>query len=564
MTFVMLSRLLEQMDAAKPIELDLLPPTPFAYEWMMREQVRKKSEAEVAHLFRVFAKSDLFFLLRYVCKLSYLHDQWWVDRCREVQAQPDGMIDLWARGHGKSTVITFGKTIQDILTSHGDDPDPKWNGVELTFGIFSHNRPISKAFLRQIKVEFETNELLKSLFTDVLYNEPLKESPKWSENDGITVIRNSNPKEATVEAYGLVDGMPTGKHFHVRVYDDVVTETSVTTHDQQVKTTRAWELSSSLGMPDGVVRIIGTRYDLFDTYATMIERGAATERRHAATDNGRVDGKPVFLSQTAWEKHVREDSPYILSCQQLLNPTPDENAYFRMAETVDKDGRPPTINWYDSSRQLRYVRNYGASDCATKDGAGDYTALGIISIDGKDNWYLRDIWCEQKTSDIWIDQQLSMARQWRPSRFVGEGGVIENVVGPARRKRIKELKAYGWCGGYVTVPRVSDKPTHAIPFQGRWNTGRIFLPRDAKTGESPSWVQSLLLEMRNFPRPPDDQVDMLANLGRALDDLWKGTHPTGEEQPVMRKDSEGNVTVNEKFIKDQIRQIGREVVGRFD
>jgi hypothetical protein len=74
-----------------------------------------------------------------------------------------------------STVITFALTIQDILR------DP-----EVTIGIFSHTRPIAKAFLRQIKQEFERNERLKRWFPDILWADPRKDSPKWSEDEGIT------------------------------------------------------------------------------------------------------------------------------------------------------------------------------------------------------------------------------------------------------------------------------------------------------------------------------------------------------------------------------------------
>ena len=50
---------------------------------------------------------------------------------------------IWSgnsREHAKSEIITFALTIQDILR----DPNE-------TFGIFSHNRPMAKQFLRLIK-----------------------------------------------------------------------------------------------------------------------------------------------------------------------------------------------------------------------------------------------------------------------------------------------------------------------------------------------------------------------------------------------------------------------------
>jgi hypothetical protein len=149
------------------------------------------SEDKVA--LKQLCEEDLFFLLTIGCKRRDVDKGWLYACCREVEAEPDGYLDLWAREHYKSTIITFGKSIQDVLK----DPD------NTTVGIFSHTRPIAKQFLKQIKTELEQNKFLINLFPDVLYPEPQKQSPKWSEDSGLRVKRKSNPKEETFEAWGL-------------------------------------------------------------------------------------------------------------------------------------------------------------------------------------------------------------------------------------------------------------------------------------------------------------------------------------------------------------------------
>src|SRR5882672_10268267 len=71
---------------------------------------------------RLQIRTDLYYLLRYVMNRTDIEHPWMLERIREVQTAPDGHLDLWGRDHRKSTVITFGKTLQDILASHGNDP----------------------------------------------------------------------------------------------------------------------------------------------------------------------------------------------------------------------------------------------------------------------------------------------------------------------------------------------------------------------------------------------------------------------------------------------------------
>ncbi len=280
---------------------------------------------------RWLIRNDLFYLLAVALKRRDMDNDWIFDRCREVQNEPNGCLDLWAREHYKSTIITFGLSIQDILASHGDDPEPRYNGREVTIGIFSHTRGTAKDFLEQIRFELQGNDDLKALFPDVLYENPKSEAPSWGLDTGITVKRNSNPREATVEAWGLVDGQPTGKHFFILNYDDTVEENSVSTPEQIEKTTSRWELSTNLGTEGGWERYAGTKYHLFDTYSVMVERGSVKLRLHPCTRDGTENFEPdncVLKSPDFLAKKRRDQGPYTFGCQLLLDPIADKKQGF--------------------------------------------------------------------------------------------------------------------------------------------------------------------------------------------------------------------------------------------
>lgn len=342
---------------------------------------------------RWLGRNDLFYLLVRLLRRNDANDDWLFARMREVEASPNDHLDLWAREHYKSTVITFALTIQDILK------DP-----EVTVGIFSHTRPVAKGFLVQIMREFQDNAYLKWLYSDVLWADPKSESPKWGEEGGIVVKRKGNPKESTVEAWGLVDGMPTGRHFRLRVYDDVVTRESVTTAEQIKKTTDAWELSENLGVAEergGKVRFIGTRYALQDTYAEMIRRKAVAPRLYPATHNGKFDGIPVFLSQKTWEKMLRTRSRQSIAAQQLQNPMADEDATFRPEWLRSYEIRPRTLNCY-----IMCDPSKGRS------AESDNTAMAVVGVASNGAKYLLDGVCHRMTlSQRWVYLR-GLYRKW--------------------------------------------------------------------------------------------------------------------------------------------------------
>jgi len=97
----------------------------------------------------------------------------------------------------------------------------------------------------------------------------------------LIVQRKGDPRKSTLEACGLVDGQPTGKHFQIRIYDEIVVQNSVTTPEMIQKTTEAFRLSDNLGAEGGTLHIVGTKYHFNDTYSEIERQGIARPRVHA-------------------------------------------------------------------------------------------------------------------------------------------------------------------------------------------------------------------------------------------------------------------------------------------
>jgi len=340
---------------------------------------------------------DRFFLFTAILgRLDGLHP-WLYDRCREVELEPDGFLDLWARFHYKSSLITFAGSIQEIL-----------NNPEITIAVFGHTQSVSTKFVAQVKREFEANPTLRRLYPDVCWLKPKSESAKWSDGEFI-VRRRGNPKEATMEAHGLVDGQPVSRHFDLLIYDDIVTDKSVTTPEQIKKTTEAWELSDSLKSGHGPVRKWhpGTRYHFGDTYGELISRGVLKERRYPATDNGRADGKPVLLTEEVWEQ-TKKAQVSTLAAQFLQNPLSGKERTFEPTWLTRWEIRPSILNVYIMADPSR-----------GRTSNSDRTAIAVIGIDNRSNKYLLDGFCHRmKLSQRW-DSLKHLHKKWQAMPGVG-------------------------------------------------------------------------------------------------------------------------------------------------
>lgn len=423
-----------------------------------------------------------------------------------MQAEPDGMLDLWAREHYKSTIITFGKTIQDVLASHGEDPVmPK----ELSIGIFSHNKDSATDFLKQIKREFESNKLLYDIFPDILWNNPRREASAWS-TEGLIVKKTINAKEVTLQACGVVDSQPIGKHFDVLVYDDVVTANHVATPEMINKTTAMLELSYNLGVEGGVRRFIGTRYHFFDSYKVLMDRGTAKPRLHPAREGGKEDGKAMFLSEESLKEKRRDQGIYTFGCQMLLNPKADSSQGFQ----------EKWLRYYDNVN-LKNLNIYILVDPANKKRKkSDYTVIWTIGIGEDGKVRIIDLIRDRLNLTERTNKIFELARKFNPIHVryeeYGMQADIEHIRG------VMERECYEFSivsvGGSMAK---NDRIKRLVP---KFEQGDILLPRSIHYTDCEGMTLDLIKvfieqEYKAFPVMSHD--DMLDALARAYEPKMK-------------------------------------------
>ncbi len=450
---------------------------------------------------RELCLEDLFFLLYFVLGLKHVNHPWVVDRVREVEELHDDTLDLWSREHWKSSILTYGLVIQEILRN-----------PEERVAIFSHNRGIAKAFLRRIKHTFEQNDLLKTVFADILYTKPDSQSPKWSEDDGIIVKRKGVYNEASVEAWGLIDGMPTSKHFTIRVYDDVVTRESVTTPEQIKKVDESFKLSQFLGARGGQSRVIGTRYHFADQYSKMKKSGAYTVRERL----GVVDGKPVLLTHEELEKFKRivcEGNTYIYNCQMLLDPVAEENQTFKRY----------WLRYYRVLPQGAMNLYLLVDPAHTKKEKGlgsDYTVMWVWGLDALGNYFLVDL----------IRDRLNLTERWKTLKGVMKKHPTTRKVGYEHYGMQADIEHHQHMmledGIYFNIEPLGgrlakeDRIRRLIPL---FENGKVYLPEALYRNGRDLIREFIEEEYLLFPFAPHD--DCLDCGARILDETFEAYPP---------------------------------------
>jgi len=473
-------------------------------------KAKKEGIAAQKKVAGMLGANDLFYLLVYVLDRSDVDCDWLFDRCREVQLNPNGYIDLWAREHRKSTIITYALTLQDII-----------NDVELRIGLFSLTKGESKKFGRLIKGSCEKNPKLHELWPDVFWKDPEAEARKagmsWSLDAGLHFKRKGVYAEATIEFWGL-DAMPTGRHYQIRLYDDVITERDCTNPEMIQKAMDGWRLSENLGSDQpikhykelDIQRIIGTRYHTNDPYGQILREKTAKLRLYPGTDNGKPDGKPVYFSDELMLKKRKKMGPHVFSSQILQNPQADEVQGFSLSWVLHWRGR----KW---DHLNRYLVVDPAGERKRKAGHDpDYTVMLVVGLGEDKNYYLIDGVRDRMNLTQRTETLFRLHRKYTPLNTgyekYGKDSDIEHIEYVMEREhyrfRITPL------GG--NIPK-NDRIRKLIP---PWEQGRIFLPLTCPFIDYDKKQRDLTAELKDdelLTFPVGSHDDILDCFARILD-----------------------------------------------
>lgn len=459
--------------------------------------------------YREFILKDLFFVVCFVMQIERANHPFVVDRCRDVEEGPvTNTLDVWARGHFKSCIITQAETIQ----YHLKNPDH-------CTGILCAVRPLAKAFLRSVKLTFETSELLKWCFPDICWQNPQAESPKWSEDDGLILKRQSaSRRESTIEAWGLVEGQPTGRHFERLIFDDIETDDIKDSPDMLEKVFSKFEMAGNLSTmaESDIKRVIGTYYSHFGPIVRIqgmvhMDTGEPlyTLRKITATDDGTITGKPVYMPQSVFDA---EKGKSTFNSQQLCNPTPSNEIKLNPSylKPVDPDQIPKDV--------VKFIVLDQAGGADTNAKAGDLWACGLFGVRpkvdeiGASEVYLMQLEADRMSHSEGIE---TVVRMYLDAGIVKQLGVEKVGLSTTEVHIVNALRAHGRrlsvdSGNLFLCKPAGRSLAKRIEGAVQWplNNGKLFY----STAIPKKHIERMKMEMEKFPYFHSDIVNIIAYL----------------------------------------------------
>lgn len=393
------------------------------------------SEAE-RRAMRDRCERDLYFLNSKVLGFSFLTK----DFHKEFSALAQDGIRPWRstdpedkqwrgllapRGHGKTTEWTVGGMIQAQLKA-GIDKNGHWRSPHFSQGIAHALDDKSQEIANETRKQWESNDTLKWLASDLSYRNPERESPKWT-SSAYTLRRPTHYRVPSVVSFSP-KASTVGMHFDMIWFDDVVMDVNSQTAEDRAKVLTFIRNSLALMKPMGWKRMMvaGTHWDVDDAYAAMRDEGGdfAGNIKLSVYDVFKVDGQPLWpeaYSLAALEKLERQLGPYIFSCCYRNDPMPAGIASFeaehvqRYDATFDREG-----HWIPPDETRGYTILMAVDPNTSEETAYDPAAVTVAAWDSAGCIWVIDLLHGHPSPSELIDWIRGCVEKYRPTRILYE------------------------------------------------------------------------------------------------------------------------------------------------
>lgn len=299
------------------------------------------SEKERREL-RERCERDLYFLCKRVLGFGFLDQEFHKEFCKETQSalhswtgkdndpQWNGM--LAPRGFGKTTLRTVGGVIQAELLG-GIDGKGKWREPHFTQGICHAKDELSQNICKEVRSQWENNDTLKWIASDLAYKNPERESPVWTASS-FTLKRPTFYRVPSVVAFSP-EASTVGMHFDIIWNDDTVIDTNSENAEQRAKILQFIKSQLALLKKIGWRRMMctGTHWDVDDAWAAMRDPNGdfGGNARWVVYKARQDDGTllwPDRFPEEVLQKEERALGPYKFSCLYQNDPQPEGIASF--------------------------------------------------------------------------------------------------------------------------------------------------------------------------------------------------------------------------------------------
>ncbi len=249
---------------------------------------------------------------------------------------------------------------------------PIWIGCFAPFKevvIISASETLSKEMLRKIKREFESNQIIKGMFGDMI-------TDKWSETHA--VLKTG----VNFRARGS-EGQIRGFRPECIILDDLETDESVMSEEQRKKT-HDWIMRACLPAltPYGQLLLIGSILSPLAVLKQILDSNNGWVNRTYKAYHDKIEAAGHELWPTLWphaklQQRKREIGSYAFSAEYMNDPMANEAASIR----------PESIRrWKELPSQLSCV--IAVDPAYSEEARADWKTASLIGVDQQMNRYL--------------------------------------------------------------------------------------------------------------------------------------------------------------------------------